>query len=116
MSWYFILNFTLSLVCFFHTIIILINYLHPENPSVKKYEKNLMDIDFPVIFKLCFQKQNEDEMLQALGYRYMRDFYRGKSMYNGSLIGWSGHTEDGKTLGTVDGRVEETKKGYVYVY
>ena len=69
-----------------------------------------MDIDFPVIFKLCFRKENEDENLHALGYRYMRDFYRGKSIFNGSLIGWNGHTKDGQTLGIVEGMVEETKK------
>ena len=59
MNWNLILNFSLSIVCFLHIISILINYLNPENPSVKKYEKNLKDIDFPVIFKLCFQKKNE---------------------------------------------------------
>ena len=82
------------------------NYLYPENPNVKKYIKDLKDIEFPVILKLCFEKENEDEILQTFGYNYMFDFYRGKSMYNKNVYGWNGHTKNGATLGSVEGNFE----------
>ena len=100
-----ILNFTLSVICFFHVTSILNNYLNPETPCVKNYVKNLSEIEFPVTFKLCFEKENEEKMLHALGYTYIFDFYRGQSMYNESIYGWNGHTMNGTTLASVESRI-----------
>ena len=76
------------------------NYLYPENPNVKKYIKDLKDIEFPVILKLCFEKENEDEILQAFGYNFITqielclttdktgkpDFFQNKSMKGTEVI------------------------------
>ena len=43
-------------------------------------------------------------MFQALGYERIEYFYRGRSLHNESLYGWNGHTKEGRTLGTVEGR------------
>ena len=108
MRWNFsiILNLALAIICCIHITIILISYLYPETPNVKKYVKDLKDIEFPVIFKICFEKANEDEILQAFGYKHMFDFYRGNSMYKKNVYGWNGHTKNGTTLGSVEGSFE----------
>ena len=100
-----ILNFTLSLVCFFHICTILYNYLNPENPSVKYYDKNLSELDFPLNFKICFERPDQIEIFKEMGYKnnlIYYDFYYGKSRFNRSLYGWEGHSSNG-TVGPVKG-------------
>ena len=36
-------------------------------------------------------------------------FYVGMSKYNRSLIGWNGHTEEGGTISTIDGKLKSRK-------
>ena len=43
------------------------------------------------------------ERYKQFGYSSSYGFYRGQSLYNQSLVGWNGHTEDGETLGTIEG-------------
>ena len=40
-----------------------------------------------------------------MGYESDVAFFKGKSMYNESLYGWSGHTENGSTISNVEGNV-----------
>ena len=88
-----ILNFSLTIACFIHMINILNNSLNPEAPSVKSYEKDLNDIEFPLIFKFCINLETEQEttMLHKLGYQKFKFLYAGKSRYNFSRVGWRGH-------------------------
>ena len=98
-----ILNVSLFIACIVHIFSILHNYLNPELPINKEYENNLGDIEFPLIFKLCFHQHNETRILQSLGYERIYMFYMGKSKYNSSLFGWSGHVRNGSTLGSTEG-------------
>ena len=93
------LNICLSLVCLVHISIILHDDLVFHEPSLRTYDVNLKDLDFPIIFKVCVN-EIEDGYLryQKFGYGDVIEFFRGKSMFNESLLGWHGHMENGSTL------------------
>ena len=38
-----------------------------------------------------------------VGYEDVKNYYYGRSFYNKSIMGWAGHTENGSTLGSVEG-------------
>ena len=97
MNFVIILNFTLALICIIHISINLLTFLNPENPSVKTYRKNLEDIEFPLIFKICYDF-SDDEIFQQYGYHNARNFMFGRSMFNGSIYGWNGHTANGTIM------------------
>ena len=100
--------------CFVHISSILIKMLYPQEPSVRSYVKNLHDIDFPMTMRLCLEHRNldgNDTNLKLWGYRNIRQYFMGASLWNTSIIGWSGHTENGYTLGSVEGDlIRERKK------
>ena len=102
MNFLLIINFSLTLICIVHIGINLFNYLNPDNPSVKHYSKNLEDIEFPLIFKLCFELPEKN--FQNFGYNHAGYFIFGQSMYNESLFGWDGHTENGTSLTKLQGK------------
>ena len=105
MKWTLLFNFSLLVVCFIHVITILFNFLNPENPNVKYYEMDLKDIEFPLTFKICYERDDQLEIFQNLGYdRIYYDFYKGRSMYNSSLYGWNGHTKNETTIIPVESK------------
>ena len=80
--------------------------LYPEEPSVKTYKKDLKDIDFPMTLRLCLQLETidgNDKNIKPFGYRNIREYFRGKSVYNDSIMGWAGHLENHSSLGSVEG-------------
>ena len=82
--------------------------LNPEQPSVKTYKKDLKDIDFPMTLRLCLQLEKldgSDKNMKPLGYKNIREYFMGKSRYNGSSIGWAGHMKNGSTLGSIEGLI-----------
>ena len=40
---------------------------------------------------------------KKLGYKEAYFWFAGESMYNKSIVGWNGHSKDGKTLGSTLG-------------
>ena len=99
-----ILNLSLALICLLHVISILNNFMNPDQPNVKYYEKKLNNIEFPLLFKLCFELSEVNDVLESLGYNGIWEFYEGRSMHNKNVYGWNGHTVAGNTLGSVEGR------------
>ena len=97
------INFILSFVCIIHVCFILYEHQNPVNPRVKNYDRDLKDIDFPLIFKVCYHTNDELKEFQKWGYDSIDKFYFGTSRFNESLVGWSGHTEHGKTLASPEG-------------
>ena len=86
---------TLALAFIIHVSSIINNLLYPDLPTFKHYSKNLKDIDFPIAFRICAEKlQDEEQKFNSVGYRNMWDFFLGKSMY-GSAYGWAGHSKNG---------------------
>ena len=74
----------------------------------------LKDIKFPLSFRICLNDLYDSEeytdkefenlnKFKKFGYASGHTFYRGQSMFNESLVGWNGHTEDGETIGTTEG-------------
>ena len=80
--------------------------IYPSVPSVKIYQKSYNEIEFPISIKICATESRTEEKLRTnmSGYERMFTFYQGQSMYNKSLFGWSGHTENGSHLGSVEGK------------
>ena len=68
--------------------------------------KNLQDIVFPLVFKLCATETRDTfARYNNVGYVDDFDFFLGRSMYNASLFGWTGHTVNGSTFADVEGRI-----------
>ena len=65
------------------------------------FESHLSDIDFPVIFKICALPGFNLEELRSVGYESPRKYLYSYSPFNSSIIGWSGHSEDGASFETV---------------
>ena len=98
MNIHIIVSLALTVVCMIHVGILLHEELHPKHPSVKKYEKQLKDIDFPLSFKFCLNHPNLTSYLQSIGYNEIFDFHNGlavgskndsESVY---VYGWQGHS------------------------
>ena len=61
---------------------------------------------FPLVFRVCAHElHNSSARFRKYGYKYDYDYFNGKSMYNNTLFGFNGHTEDGKTIGSFDGKL-----------
>ena len=102
---------SIHIFCLVHISQILLDMIYPAEPSVRTYKENLNDIEFPMTLRLCLELKEgrNDSILKDLGYANIRDYFKGISMYNESIIGWAGHSKDGSsTLASVEGRT----KGY----
>ena len=90
--------------CIFHVGNIINNILNPDLPEISVYKKELKDIDFPLSFLICIdQLQNDTSKYVEVGYKNVWKFYKGESMYNASITGWRGHTENGSKYDAVEG-------------
>ena len=99
-----LLYIALLVGCILNTGGIVFWHFNPNLPSIRVFEKDLKDVEFPLVFRICINKINQDDTeLIKLGYSQYNSYFRGISMYNRSNIGWRGHTEDGKTIGTGTG-------------
>ena len=78
---------------------------YPELPSIRVYKTHLQTIEFPLVFKVCAQDRKNSSMDRYIqfGYNNAYEFFMGKSMFNDSLYGWNGHTENGSTIANVEG-------------
>ena len=93
--------FIISLV---HITIICYQSAYPEVPEIVVYKKELSDMEFPLLFKICLFDLEETDKYTALGYMNVDDYFYGKNKYNSSIRGWAGHNENGSTIFmTVDG-------------
>ena len=89
-----------------HISVLIYTKLNPSLPEVKYYNKNLKDIDFPLAFRFCIKAKNTDAKIKLawdLGYSDLYTFFNGRSMFNNSIVGWNGHTENGSTIESVEG-------------
>ena len=96
-----LLLLNLFFTCGFLVHIFTIGYylIHPKYPSIRVYEEDLKQIDFPLSFKICVTEQeNSTERYRKLGYKDEYRFFAGESMFEEEVIGWGGHTQNGSTL------------------
>ena len=106
MSFLLTVNVVFMIAFFIHMFFITYSMIHPDTPTIKIYEKSLNEIEFPLSIKLCASEDSESDIMRHNNSGYERNFYffLGQSMFNKSLIGWSGHTQDGSFLGPVKGK------------
>ena len=65
-----------------HVFTIGFNLLHPEYASIRVYEEDLKQIDFPLSFKICVREQeNSTERYKRMGYADEYSFFAGNSMF-----------------------------------
>ena len=88
---------------FIHVSILIYEKLNPDLPEVKYYKRDLNEIDFPIAFELCIVAKISHISYKDLGYNDLFHFFHGTSMFNDSIVGWGGHTENGSSLGSVAG-------------
>ena len=72
--------------------------INPEETVPKTTRSRLGDNDFPVVFKICMNPSFNDTELESVGYDNIYFYFMGKSRFNGSNYGWSGHTQDGRVV------------------
>ena len=100
-----IIKSTCSLIFIIHIIQLGFTTLYPELPDIKSYKKELKDIDFPVSFMVCLNEPNKTNgKFRDFGYNDLYAFFNGESMFNSSIIGWSGHKRNGLTFESVEGK------------
>ena len=78
--------------------------LNPYETYTNIEQRKLQEISFPIIFKICIKPGLDEAELKKSGYDGITNYFRGRSKYNSSLIGWAGHTKDGGIQGSVTGR------------
>ena len=96
-------NVILLTSCTIHVISITNSIFYPNLPTIRVFKRNLTDMEFPLSFKICAEGDKELKLYEELGYDNKKEFIRGRSKHNDSIIGWAGHTSDGSTFGTVEG-------------
>ena len=95
----------LCLAFIIHVCVLIHNKLNPDIPDIKHYKKDLKEIDFPLAFQICIHEKiyNDTKKFKDLGYFDLLSFFSGTSMFNDSIVGWTGHTENGSSMATVEG-------------
>ena len=99
----FILNLFFFVAFLVHIVTIGYHMIFPNLPSVKIYEKELGEIDFPISFELCVKDSNDILKYNRMGYSDEARFFYGRSMFNKYTYGWNGHTANLSTIGSVQG-------------
>ena len=104
----YLVNLFFTFVCMIHITLTLYSTINPTNPEIKVYEKDLKDISFPFLFKICGKElNNSSRRFTNFGYATERDFYAGLSKFsrNHKIVGWNGHRENGSTIGPLTGQM-----------
>ena len=95
-------NFLLVVVCVAHILSIFDSILNPDLPELKIIDKDLKDIKFPFLFRICVDDLSMKKY-KRMGYNNDWEYFLGRSKYNGTIFGWNGHTENGSKIGSVKG-------------
>ena len=79
------------------------NLLNPTHTVAHTEIKNLADLPFPAVFKICIKPAFNLEYLRSAGYDNPYEYFHGRSKYNSSVYGWAGHTEGGYQWSNISG-------------
>ena len=80
-----------------------IKQVDPPQTVTRREEVKFDEIDFPVLFKVCFKPAFHGEKLNENGYRDIWRYFKGESMYNKSILGWAGHNKGGGVISSTQG-------------
>ena len=103
----YLVNFLFTIVCMLHVTQTLYSTIYPPYPEIKVFEKELKDITFPILFKICGKElRHASRRFNNFGYATESNFYGGISKFskNNTIVGWNGHTENGSTIGPLTGK------------
>ena len=80
------------------------DFLFPRLTNTRVETKSIQDQQFPLIFKICIKPAFNKAALEETGYGYggIFRYFVGRSIFNTSIYGWAGHTNDSGTYGTVE--------------
>lgn len=99
-----IINLIFAIVFSIHIATIGYLRVYPENPSVRVYDKDFKDIEFPSAFKFCLREQyGALKRYNKIGYLDKWAFFEGRPILHGGYFGWAGRDRNKSTLGTVTG-------------
>ena len=89
---------------------ILEDFFNPSLTNTVVEKKKLEDFDFPLLFKICPMLGFNISALNEVGYASTVGYFKGESMFNKSMIGWGGHTnETFEALASVEEVYEKVK-------
>ena len=80
------------------------NLLNPTHTEIHTEIKNLADLPFPAVFKICIKPAFNMEFLNRAGYDNTFYYFLGRSKYNSSLYGWAGHTQTEQVFNNITGK------------
>lgn len=102
----YLVNLIFTIVCLLHVTSTLYSSINPTHPEIEVYDRELKDVQFPILFKICGRElHNSSRRYRTLGYANDIEFYAGISKFskNETIVGWNGHTENGTTIGPLAG-------------
>ena len=113
LPWYLI---RISCLTAFSIQIFLLIYsqVEPSQTVTSTTKEAITAQDYPVVFKICIKPGFNESALWEFGYNSAAGYFSGESRFNESLVGWAGHTADGRVVGTVSGKYVLSPKQQVY--
>ena len=102
----YLVNSIFTIVCLLHIMSTLHSNINPTHPEIIVYERELKDISFPILLKVCGkERDNSSQRFRNYGYEDESAFLGGFSKFNNMIVGWNGHTENGTTIGPLKGKI-----------
>ena len=83
------------LACILQVAFLIVEQISPTQTETSTKEVKMEEIEFPVIFKICFKNSFDLDKVKEAGYKSVWDYFKGESKFNDSLYGWAGHTRNG---------------------
>ena len=81
---------------------------HPTELKTSMSKESLSTFDhFPLLGRICVTPGLDVEKLTAYGYADPSSFYMGVSRFNDSILGWSGHMENGSVFSIKGKKLDE---------
>ena len=104
--WLFIKIFC-YLACGIQVVLLIVEQISPTQTETKVKEVKIEEIEFPVIFKICFKNSFDLDKLKDAGYWSVWSYFKGESKFNDSIYGWAGHEKYGSAGPGVRGREKD---------
>ena len=99
-----LINIMFSISFIIHITSIAYFLKHPSYPNIKVYQQDLDKKEFPLSFKICLRELvNQTDIYENLGYKNVKDFFLGASIFGEHQYGWNGHRKNNLTIASVKG-------------
>ena len=86
-----IINFACLVIFIVQALELVIQYRNPQFTTTSVEYRRLMEIEFPILFKVCVNPGFNSDKLSQYGYSDLVGYFHGKSSKGSSVIGWTGH-------------------------